>query len=180
MPESCTPGLLSHHFSVIFARRIFDPAVTSLFQHFQPQSIAHFNPSLSHISNLVHLPTSLLTGYLVHKIESLKHKTNTIRLIKVELAAGNNSILARILKHLKHMQFTYARRIYTIKTKAKKIKTKKHTTAGIRWWSPTQLLICRFTAWVQESGRDPLFSVICGRMYQGGWTLWLYTCPADF
>jgi hypothetical protein len=27
-------------------------------------------------------------------------------------------------------------------------KMQKHTTAGIRWWSPTQLLICRSEACV--------------------------------
>jgi hypothetical protein len=45
-------------------------------------------------------------------------------------------------------------------------KTKKHTTAGIRWWSPTQLLICRSEAWIWESGRDPSFSPVYGRMYK--------------
>jgi hypothetical protein len=34
---------------------------------------------------------------------------------------------------------------------------KKHTTAGIRWWSPTQLLICRSEAYVWQSGRDAQF-----------------------
>jgi hypothetical protein len=48
----------------------------------------------------------------------------------------------------------------------KKIKAKnqKHTTAGIRWWSPTQLLICRSEAYVWQSGRDAQFSSVCGRM----------------
>jgi hypothetical protein len=41
---------------------------------------------------------------------------------------------------------------------------KKHTTAGIRWWSPTQLLICRSEACVWQSGRDAQFSSVCGRM----------------
>jgi hypothetical protein len=52
------------------------------------------------------------------------------------------------------------------KQKINKIKTKKHTTAGIRWWSPTQLLICRSEAYVWQSGRDAQFSSVCGRMYQ--------------
>ena len=42
----------------------------------------------------------------------------------------------------------------------------KHTTAGIRWWSPTQLLICRFEACVWQSGRDAQFSSVYGRMWQ--------------
>jgi hypothetical protein len=33
-----------------------------------------------------------------------------------------------------------------------------HTTAGIRWWSPTQLLICGSEACVWQSGRDAQFS----------------------
>ena len=40
----------------------------------------------------------------------------------------------------------------------KHAKIKKHTTADIRWWSPTQLLICRSEAYVWQSGRGcPLF-----------------------
>jgi hypothetical protein len=43
-------------------------------------------------------------------------------------------------------------------------KKKKHTTVGIRWSSPTQLLIHRFGAYVWQSGRDAQFSPIYGRM----------------
>jgi hypothetical protein len=41
---------------------------------------------------------------------------------------------------------------------------KKHTTAGIRWWSPTQLLICRSEAYVWQSGRDAQIPSVYGRM----------------
>ena len=47
----------------------------------------------------------------------------------------------------------------------RKSPKKKHTTVGIRWWSPTQLLIYRFEAYVWQSGRDAQFSSICGRMW---------------
>ena len=48
-----------------------------------------------------------------------------------------------------------------------KIKQKqKHTTVGIRWWSPTQLLIHRSEACVWQSGRDAQFSSVYGRMCQ--------------
>ena len=40
----------------------------------------------------------------------------------------------------------------------------KHTTVGIRWWSPTQLLVYRSEACVWQSGRDAQFSSVCGRM----------------
>ncbi|CAF3517628.1 unnamed protein product [Fusarium graminearum] len=40
----------------------------------------------------------------------------------------------------------------------KDINTKRHTTAGIRWSSPTQLLIRPLSAYLWESGRDPEFS----------------------
>ena len=43
-------------------------------------------------------------------------------------------------------------------------KVQKHTTAGIRWWSPTQLLICRSEAYVWQSGRDAQLSSVYGRM----------------
>jgi len=42
----------------------------------------------------------------------------------------------------------------------------KHTTAGIRWWSPTQLLICRSESYGRQSGRDAQFSSVCGRMWK--------------
>ncbi|KAH7376914.1 hypothetical protein B0T11DRAFT_24956 [Plectosphaerella cucumerina] len=41
---------------------------------------------------------------------------------------------------------------------------KIHTTPGIRWSSPTQLLIQPSLAYLWESGRDPEFSDGCGRM----------------
>ena len=41
---------------------------------------------------------------------------------------------------------------------------KKHTTAGIRQWSPTWLLIRRYTAWVPLSEREALCSMSYGRM----------------
>jgi hypothetical protein len=43
---------------------------------------------------------------------------------------------------------------------------KKHITAGIRWWSPTQLLICRSETYVWQSGRDAQFPqsmVVCDK-----------------
>ena len=51
--------------------------------------------------------------------------------------------------------------------KNKRGEKQKHTTAGIRWSSPTQLLIRPLPAWLWESGRDPVFSGRYGRMYQG-------------
>jgi hypothetical protein len=50
------------------------------------------------------------------------------------------------------------------RTWGKMDKKQKHTTAGIRWWSPTQLLICRSEAFVWQSGRDAQFSSVYGRM----------------
>jgi hypothetical protein len=48
--------------------------------------------------------------------------------------------------------------------KQKQKQKQKHTTAGIRWWSPTQLLICRSEACVWQSGRDAQFPSVYGRM----------------
>ncbi|UQC90960.1 uncharacterized protein CLUP02_16492 [Colletotrichum lupini] len=45
-------------------------------------------------------------------------------------------------------------------------KRQKHTTPGIRWSSPTQLLIRPSLAYLWESGRDPEFSNRYGRMCQ--------------
>jgi hypothetical protein len=41
---------------------------------------------------------------------------------------------------------------------------KKHTTGGIPSWSPTLVLVARFSAYVWQSGRDAQFSLTYGRM----------------
>ena len=40
-----------------------------------------------------------------------------------------------------------------------------HTTGGIPRWSPTLVLVARFSAYVWQSGRDAQFSLTYGRMY---------------
>jgi hypothetical protein len=44
-------------------------------------------------------------------------------------------------------------------------KKGKHTTGGIPRWSPTLVLVARFSAYVWQSGRDAQFSLTYGRMY---------------
>ena len=46
-----------------------------------------------------------------------------------------------------------------------KKKIAKHTTGGIPRWSPTLVLVARFSAYVWQSGRDAQFSLTYGRMY---------------
>jgi hypothetical protein len=46
----------------------------------------------------------------------------------------------------------------------KAAKRQKHTTGGIPRWSPTLVLVARFSAYVWQSGRDAQFSLTCGRM----------------
>jgi hypothetical protein len=41
---------------------------------------------------------------------------------------------------------------------------KEHTTGGIPRWSPTLVLVARFSAYVWQSGRDAQFSLTYGRM----------------
>jgi hypothetical protein len=53
-------------------------------------------------------------------------------------------------------------------------KNKKHTTGGIPRWSPTLVLVARFSAYVWQSGRDAQFSLTYGRM-----CLYLYLCNHD-
>jgi hypothetical protein len=47
----------------------------------------------------------------------------------------------------------------------KKNRSRKHTTGGIPRWSPTLVLVARFSAYVWQSGRDAQFSLTYGRMY---------------
>jgi hypothetical protein len=63
---------------------------------------------------------------------------------------------------------------YTIK-----INQKKHTTVGIRWWSPTQLLIHRSQAYVWQSGRDAQFSLRSGRTLSKPPTKVISRCQAS-
>jgi hypothetical protein len=44
-------------------------------------------------------------------------------------------------------------------------KRQKHTTGGIPRWSPTLVLVARFSAYVWQSGLDAQFSLTYGRMY---------------
>jgi hypothetical protein len=44
-------------------------------------------------------------------------------------------------------------------------KIQTHTTGGIPRWSPTLVLVARFSAYVWQSGRDAQFSLTYGRMY---------------
>jgi hypothetical protein len=44
------------------------------------------------------------------------------------------------------------------------VKKAKHTTGGIPRWSPTLVLVARFSAYVWQSGRDAQFSLTYGRM----------------
>ena len=43
-------------------------------------------------------------------------------------------------------------------------KNAKQSTAGIRWWSPTQLLTCRHNGSIWLSGREALLSLFYGRL----------------
>jgi hypothetical protein len=45
-----------------------------------------------------------------------------------------------------------------------KEQKQKHTTGGIPRWSPTLVLVARFSAYVWQSGRDAQFSLTYGRM----------------
>jgi hypothetical protein len=47
---------------------------------------------------------------------------------------------------------------------SKNLKKQKHTTGGIPRWSPTLVLVARFSAYVWQSGRDAQFSLTYGRM----------------
>lgn len=53
-------------------------------------------------------------------------------------------------------------------------RNKKHTTAGIRWSSPTQLLVRPSLACLWESGRDPEFSTVGMVVCAGRCPCWAY------
>jgi hypothetical protein len=58
----------------------------------------------------------------------------------------------------------------SIRRLCKKDIPQKHTTGGIPRWSPTLVLVARFSAYVWQSGRDAQFSLTYGRMYSNSFT----------
>jgi hypothetical protein len=60
-------------------------------------------------------------------------------------------------------------------------RRQKHTTGGIPRWSPTLVLVARFSAYVWQSGRDAQFSLTYGRMclLLGYWMLNMLTLPSN-
>jgi hypothetical protein len=55
--------------------------------------------------------------------------------------------------------------LYSLRISQVTFKKQQHTTGGIPRWSPTLVLVARFSAYVWQSGRDAQFSLTYGRMY---------------
>jgi hypothetical protein len=55
-------------------------------------------------------------------------------------------------------------RMVSVAQKSEVFTKTKHTTGGIPRWSPTLVLVARFSAYVWQSGRDAQFSLTYGRM----------------
>ena len=70
-------------------------------------------------------------------------------------------------------------KLRTLKKRQQENK-KEHTTVGIRWWSPTQLLVYRSEACVWQSGRDAQFSSVYGRMYYEFKDIQIYNIEYNF
>ena len=88
---------------------------------------------------------------------------NASRMLLTSVKEGENDIRQRLTEKISQQLKIHG-------SKVQKKEKKKHTTPGIRWSSPTQLLVRRLVAYLWESGRDPEFSTICGRMY---WYCWI-------
>jgi hypothetical protein len=67
------------------------------------------------------------------------------------------------LLHTKPVQLLYTA-IHIGHLLRKMSKRERHTTGGIPRWSPTLVLVARFSAYVWQSGRDAQFSLTYGRM----------------
>ena len=107
-------------------------------------------------------PPLLFLSYF-HRSKTL-HKTN-----RLCLSPRRKSQTSTSLAFLSHSSQNPSKLhpLSKISKKSKKNKKEqKHTTVGIRWWSPTQLLIYRSEACVWQSGRDAQFSSVYGRMCQ--------------
>jgi hypothetical protein len=61
--------------------------------------------------------------------------------------------------------WTHKHQVWLEKGIPRQQKREKHTTGGIPRWSPTLVLVARFSAYVWQSGRDAQFSLTYGRMY---------------
>jgi hypothetical protein len=71
---------------------------------------------------------------------------------------------ARLHRHIICEIATLTTLLATEKEKIK-FQQQKHTTDGIPRWSPTLVLVARFSAYVWQSRRDAQFSLTYGRMY---------------
>jgi hypothetical protein len=83
------------------------------------------------------------------KTQNPKSKTKSLRIPNALDVKHDNSILERSLWH---------------NQKKSTAEKQKHTTGGIPRWSPTLVLVARFSAYVWQSGRDAQFSLTYGRM----------------
>ncbi|KAK8227710.1 hypothetical protein BKA81DRAFT_346336, partial [Phyllosticta paracitricarpa] len=76
-------------------------------------------------------------------------------------ARASSACVSRVRRQDQSLINTTSRK-FSVSTTTQKKRTKR-TTAGIRCWSPTQLLIGRKVAYLWKSGRGSEFSTCCGR-----------------
>jgi hypothetical protein len=89
-----------------------------------------------------------------------------------KFASAKSSMSLGLLRSFHHtVSIPHLHRSHTHRAHPKKeglantrTKTQKHTTGGIPRWSPTLVLVARFSAYVWQSGRDAQFSLTYGRM----------------
>jgi hypothetical protein len=91
---------------------------------------------------------------------------NTVPQTHVTLTVSQTSCI--ILTVYQCLQTTSTR----IPPAEQNLPNQKHTTGGIPRWSPTLVLVARFSAYVWQSGRDAQFSLTYGRMYHSDYYMY--------
>ena len=106
----------------------------------------------------------------------MKVVVGEVSVMKTAMFPRNHNILAQPM-HLYQNLLIFEKKRLTVDTRwivvlpKQKVfisstasKRQKHTTGGIPRWSPTLVLVARFSAYVWQSGRDAQFSLTYGRM----------------
>ena len=82
-----------------------------------------------------------------------------------ELGCSRTDRRLRYLVQCCNLSDHHAKETFSHAIEGEQRQKQKHTTGGIPRWSPTLVLVARFSAYVWQSGRDAQFSLTYGRMY---------------
>jgi hypothetical protein len=111
----------------------------------------------------IHLPTTMLQSSY-GSVQLASHKTVEAICPRPDLRYRVHTSFTPHSKTVLHSQHQQVHCQCRLAGRRRKREKKKHTTPGIRWSSPTQLLVWRSLTYLRQSGRDAELSSTYGRM----------------